>query len=124
MPCLRPRLMLSGRLVLVQYRRMNLTTPFHCEMYQDAVTCRCSAAPRVLRRLVPRSRGPRTGAGPGRAATIRAVTDRSPHPLSSSIRATARDEIRRAWEAAIAAGALPALPADTPPVAIEVERPA
>ena len=52
------------------------------------------------------------------------MTDRSIHPLTSSIRATARDEIRRAWEVAVAAGALPALPDDSPPVAIEVERPA
>ncbi len=52
------------------------------------------------------------------------MTDPSPDPLASSIRATARDEIRRAWQAAIAAGELPALPEDSPPVAIEVERPA
>ena len=52
------------------------------------------------------------------------MTDPSPDPLSSSIRATARDAIGRAWEAAVAAGTLPALPERARPVAIEVERPA
>ena len=58
-----------------------------------------------------------------RAATIRAVTDAPGDPLASSIRARARAEIGRAWEAAVADGSLPALPPDAPPVAIEVERP-
>ena len=80
MPCLRPRSMLSGRLVLVQYRRMNLTTPIHCEMYQNAITCRCTAAPRVLHRLVPGSRR----AADGRRTGSRGYHSRRDRPLDPS----------------------------------------
>ena len=42
-----------------------------------------------------------------RAATIRAVTDAPGDPLASSIRARARAAVGRAWDAAVADGALP-----------------
>ncbi len=51
------------------------------------------------------------------------MTDTPTDPISSSIRTQARAEIARAWEAAIAAGALPALPPDAAAVEVEVERP-
>jgi arginyl-tRNA synthetase len=51
------------------------------------------------------------------------VTDATSDPLSSSIRARVKAEVGRAWEAAIADGSLPGLPADGAPVAVEVERP-
>ena len=45
-------------------------------------------------------------------------------PTQAPIRDLARSAIERAWERAMAAGTLPALPDDAPPPAVEVERPA
>ena len=45
-------------------------------------------------------------------------------PTQALIRDLARSAIERAWERAMAAGTLPALPDDAPPPAVEVERPA
>src|SRR6478735_2684427 len=78
MPCLRPRLMLSGRLVLVQYRWMNLTTQIHCEMYQNAITCRCTLAPGVLDGLVLRS----WRAADGRRTGSRGYHSRGDRPIA------------------------------------------
>ena len=55
------------------------------------------------------------------------MSDASPH-LAASRAVTIRDVVRaaveRAWERAVASGALPAIPADADPPAVEVERPA
>ncbi len=45
-------------------------------------------------------------------------------PVQPPVRALVRRAVERAWERAVATGALPALPADAAPVAIEVDRPA
>ena len=45
-------------------------------------------------------------------------------PTPTPIRDLTRDAIERAWQRAVTAGALPALPADPAPPEVEVERPA
>src|SRR5215467_14334380 len=62
----------------------------------------------------------------GSDATIPAVTDRpSPSPdATPTLRAAVRDAVDRAWDRAIADGALPARPVAAEAPRVEVERPA
>jgi arginyl-tRNA synthetase len=85
------------------------------DLGRDLVTAAGTAPP-------PAGRGYHGGRDPTETG-VRVRPAVSPDPLASP-RALVRAAVTRAWERAVAAGALPAVPEGAEPAAVEVERPA